>query len=97
MTKDQLIARFSWQFKEGPRLDGCVPPGWYLVLAELMAQVEALLPADERDAFWWTDIKEKRGELRAYCVTPQEHSARIDALIDEAEQRVLSLQSARAD
>lgn len=84
------MERFAWQFKAGFRVDGCVPPSWNVVLFNLMLAVESLLNPEEQERFWWTDIKEKRGQLRAYYVNDNsaEREQEICALVEEAEIRV---------
>jgi len=90
VTADDLNKRFAWQFKEGFRVDGCVPPSWNAVLFDLMLSIENLLCAEERERFWWTDIKEKRAGLRAYYVNDNDDDKEkaISALIEDAENRV---------
>ncbi|MGZ0102197.1 hypothetical protein [Achromobacter sp. KK8] len=82
--------RFAWQFQAGFRLDGCVPPSWNGVLFELMFAIEDVLSDEERQRFWWTDIKEKRGELRAYYVNNNavDKEQEVASLIDRAENLV---------
>jgi len=92
LTAEDLVQRFSWQFKEGPRIDGSIPPRWNSILYDLMLAVEELLSIEEREGFWWTDIKEKRGELRAYCVYPNERDTQISSLVDRAEKLVSRIQ-----
>lgn len=95
VTADDLKQRFAWQFKAGFLMDGCIPPSWNAVLFNLMLAIENLLSAEERERFWWTDIKEKRGGLRAYYVNDNddETEREICALIDDAENRVEIIES----
>lgn len=90
VTADDLKERFAWQFKAGFRVDGCVPPSWTSVLFSLMLAIEHLLSAEERERFWWTDIKEKRGGLRAYYVNDNddEKEKEICSLVEDAENRI---------
>lgn len=90
VTADDLKERFAWQFKQGFRVDGCIPPSWNVVLFNLMLAIESLLCAEERERFWWTDIKEKWGSLRAYYVNDNDDETEkvICSLIEDAENRV---------
>lgn len=89
-TAEELMDRFAWQFKAGFRIDGCVPPSWNGVLFDLMLSIENVLSSEERQRFWWTDIKEKRGELRAYYVNDNaaDTEQEIASLVDHAEDLV---------
>jgi hypothetical protein len=90
LTSDDLHERFAWQFKAGYRIDGCVPPKWNAVLFNLMLAIENLLSPEEQMRFWWTDIKEKRGGLRAYYVNDNndEREMQICSLVEDAENRI---------
>ncbi len=92
-TAEELIKRFDWQFKAGPRICGSVPPSWNDVLFDLMLAIENLLSSEEQERFWWTDIKEKRGELRAYYVNDNEEDREweVASLVEHAESRVEQL------
>lgn len=82
-TAEELIKRFDWQFKTGPRLCGSVPPSWSDVLFDLMLAIENLLSSEEQERFWWTDIKEKRGELRAYYVNDNEEDREWEVAMNQ--------------
>lgn len=90
ITDEHLRERFSWQFKAGFRIDGSVPPSWNSVLFNLMYEIENLLGSEERERFWWTDIKEKFGGLRAYYVNDNddETERKICSLIEAAENHI---------
>lgn len=92
-TAEELIKRFDWQFKAGPRICGSVPPSWNDVLFDLMLAIENLLSSEEQERFWWTDIKEKRGELRAYYVNDNEEDREweVASLVEHAESHVEQL------
>ncbi len=90
MTAEELMKRFAWQFKAGFGICGSVPPSWNGVLFDLMLAIENLLAPEEQERFWWTDIKEKRGELRAYYVNDNEEDKEwgVASLVEHAENRV---------
>ncbi len=95
LTAEDLMDRFAWQFKAGFRVDGSVPPSWNVALFNLMIAIENLLSSEEQERFWWTDIKEKRGALRAYYVNDNdaEKEQEICSLVEEAETRVEAIEN----
>lgn len=77
--------RFPWQFRapgqsdheEGVQVD--VPPGWYGVLERLFHDVEAVMPAAERECFRW----------RRLCARQAMLEVAFDGLRDPVSPRVV--------
>ena len=88
MTYGELETRYRWQFAPGRGIDRCTPPDWLPVLANLMADIEAILPAGERRQFAWSDVKEKRGRLAVDYIAPTAYEGAIEAAIDTAILRI---------
>lgn len=94
ITREDIYARHPWQFKAGKAIDGCVPLEWLPAIAYLCDQVAAVIPHALRADFHWSDLKEKRGRLRAYYVGPA--AVELDDLIDEAEEAVAAIETTHA-
>jgi hypothetical protein len=78
-----LQARFAYQFINLPWAAHDLPPGWFGLLERLCEAVDKVLEAEDRQAFTWTQIKEKYGYLCAYYSSPK--YALIEPLITAAE------------
>lgn len=63
MQRDDIYRQHSWQFASGRGIDSSVPESWLPAITDLCAKVAALIPEEQRAAFQWQDIKEKRGTL----------------------------------
>lgn len=63
--KSELMVRYAYQFRELRKGGLHVPPGWLALFEQLCRQVDLALPDRERRAFYWTDVKERLGTLRA--------------------------------
>jgi len=88
MTSSEIIKRYSWQFRGGRGIDHCVPPQWLPIVAELCNAIEKELPVADRPAFYWLDIKEKRGTIAVDYVAPANMTDTIEALIEAASAKL---------
>ena len=82
---DKLIEQYPEQFKNLKYLE--CDDGWYEILSRLCYIVNNHLDYKKRlneplESFYWSQIKEKFGGLRAYCYGADEH---IRGAIDMAE------------
>lgn len=53
-------------------------------MAELCNTIEEAIPAADRSAFYWLDIKEKRGTIAVDYVAPADMADTIDTLVEMA-------------
>lgn len=88
MTSSEIIKRYSWQFRGGRGIDHCVPPQWLSVVEELCKSIEETVPVVDRPAFYWLDIKEKRGSLAIDYVAPTGIADAIETLVEAATARI---------
>ncbi|MEJ8676215.1 hypothetical protein [Chromobacterium amazonense] len=84
MTTNDIESRYAWQFHGGRGIDNCVPPQWLPIVAELCKAIEEAIPAADRSAFYWLDIKEKRGTIAVDYVAPTDMTDTIDTLVEAA-------------
>lgn len=89
MTPGDITNRYAWQFRGGRGIDHCVPPQWLPLVEALCNAIGETISEADRPAFYWLDIKEKRGELSVAYVAPAHVQDAIDALV-EATTRALS-------
>jgi hypothetical protein len=88
MTHSELEGRYGWQFQPGRGIDRCTPPSWLPELASLFAEVEAIIPVEQRKLFSWSDVKEKRGRLAVDYIAPASCDSAITAAIERAAERM---------
>ena len=86
--RDTIMARYSWQFQRGRKIDNCVPAQWLPVVEDLCMAIEETIPVADRPAFYWLDIKEKHGALAVDYVAPSNMASKIEALVEAAIVRI---------
>ena len=84
---ESLENLYKWQFQPGRGIDRSTPAAWLPLLADLLAQVDAIVPAELRPMFAWADVKEKRGQLAVDFVAPASCAEALDAAIEAAIER----------
>lgn len=84
MTPGDITNRYPWQFRVGRGIDHCVPPQWLPIVEALCNAIEEAISEAERPAFYWLDIKEKRGSIAFDYVAPANVADTIEALIEVA-------------
>jgi len=60
-----LKQRFAYQFS-GPNSGHDIEPGWFDLVEQTCVAVDLLIPASQRENFYWRQIKQKFGGLRMY-------------------------------
>jgi hypothetical protein len=88
MTTGDIKSRYAWQFRGGRGIDNCVPPQWLPIVAGLCNAIEEAIPVADRPAFYWLDIKEKRGMIAVDYVAPANMTDTIEALIEAASTKL---------
>lgn len=82
---NELVTKYPMQFKNLSYID--CGDGWYNLLNRLCSVTQSQIGRNIRnnknmDLFWWSQIKEKFGGLRAYCYGADDY---IKGAIDLAE------------
>ncbi len=82
---NQLVTKYPMQFKNLSYIE--CGDGWYNLLDKLFSVTQSQIERNIRnnknmDLFWWSQIKEKFGGLRAYCYGADDY---IRGAIDLAE------------
>lgn len=88
MTSSEIIKRYSWQFRGGRGIDHSVPPHWLPTVEALCNAIEEAICEAHRPAFYWLDIKEKRGMIAVDYVAPANMTDTIEALIEAARTKL---------
>lgn len=88
---DQLVNKYPDQFKNISYIE--CGDGWYVILDRLCNTIQNRLDSNLRQGkpsefFWWSQIKEKFGGLRAYCYGADEY---MRGAIDMAETMSYSI------
>lgn len=85
MNRIDLQNRFAWQFCSGRAIDHSVPEYWLPALTTMCAGIDAIVDQNDREYFYWRDIKEKHGHLAVDYAAPADLIDAIEALIAAAE------------
>jgi hypothetical protein len=79
--QDQLINKYPEQFKNLKYIE--CDDGWYDLLDKLCYIIQTQLDRNKNtEFFWWSQIKEKFGGLRAYCYAADEYMRGAIALAE---------------
>lgn len=63
---ERLRERFRYQFGDLPYYMLSIDPGWFEIVVEACARIDAALREEEKALFHWRHIKEKFGRLEMY-------------------------------
>lgn len=85
MKRNDILSRYSWQFRAGRSIDHSIPDCWLPALAALCAAVDELVDQGVREQFCWLDIKEKHSQLAVDYSAPTTLTSAIEALVETAE------------
>lgn len=85
MQRDDIYRQHSWQFARGKGIDSSVPEYWLPIITNLCTKVAELIPEEQRAAFQWQDIKEKRGTLAVTYHAPPAIDDVVASLVEAAE------------
>lgn len=87
-----LKARYPYQF-QGEAIGLELPPGWLPIFSRLCEDIDATLTKEEKQTFYWVQLKEKFGTARFYC----EMGEAKDSLRPEIRGAVLSFRPIAAN
>lgn len=93
MQRDDIYRQHGWQFARGKGIDSSVPAAWLPAITDLCAKVATLIPEEQREAFQWQDIKEKRGTLAVTYHAPPSLDNAVASLVEAAESACSSWMS----
>ena len=90
--EDEMIRSYPRLFKDAnaqPFRGYCIPPEWFDIVRAVAVQLESELTEAEQLSFYFSDIKEKYGQISFHWGVGYDADSKVGKIIDWAEMQTL--------